>query len=210
MNHPQSFLAASVLLLTAVFAPAARANLVTLDGAFTAASSTFTFDASAYNTGAADNPLNLYYGVHPYLAYTFQMDQAASVTFTMDGTAFGGSAVLIDPAVLVYQGTIAQSVFDPVAAAGAYVGGNDDIQNGVLRNSLATLALQDGTTYTLVLTTWQSDVGGVIYNESPFGGYQATLNAPSSTVTVAAIPEPATYAALLGLATLVLAIWRRR
>ena len=82
-----------------------------------------------------------------------------------------------------------------------YVGGNDDIDTGVNRSSSLTLSLLANTTYTLVLTTWESDLGAATYGESQYGGFQTSIDSGASTTTLTVIPEPRTYGLLLSLCT---------
>ena len=179
---------------------------VVFEGALTSGSPAFSL-ASA-NQDAVLNPLALYNGAHPYDVYSFQLDTADTITIAMTGKIVGANGALIDPAVLVYQGFIAPGTYDP-AAAPTYVGGNDDIVQGVNRNSNVSLSLAANTTYTVILTTWETDLGIIDYpqDSTQFGGYEATLQTTSALISP--IPEPTTYGLLMGGATLGLVGWRR-
>jgi hypothetical protein len=203
------------VFVAAGFGAVARAQ-VTFDGALTSGTPSFTVTGSvdAQNLPVLDpviNPLPINNGEHPYDVFSFQLDQAASVTFRMNGRTGGTNGSLIDPAILIYQGLIAPGSFSGFNSTTApfYIGGNDDITAGSVRNSQVSLSLTAGTTYTLILTTWNSDQWTSSWGatESRFGDYTAALDVTGAIITP--IPESSTYALFLGLATLGLVGWRR-
>jgi len=206
VNRPVFRLAALATLLALGASRLAQAQTV-FQGTLAAGDPTFALASSTAD--AVLNPLALYNGVHPYNVFSFQLNAADSVTFQMNGQVVGANAALIDPSIAIYEGYIAPGSFSGFNAttAPAYRGGNDDIINGTQRNSLVTLNLDANTTYTVILTTWQSDLGLIQYGESQYGGYEATLL--TTTALLSPIPEPTTYGLLLGGATLGLVGWRR-
>lgn len=115
-------------------------------------------------------------------------------------------------------GSLLFTLTSPDASDTAFVNGTLSIGDGLL--TLADFSLNTaGISSTGTFTLFQSDraVSGLLGStglSTTFGGYRGTLALSGDThavqFTVSAIPEPSTYAALIGVAAVTLAIYRRR
>jgi hypothetical protein len=153
------------------------------------------------------NPASVPFGqsTHSYELFSFQVSQSdPAAKISLASQTFNGHPGMSDPVLFVYQGLIPQNGYS-ISMPGL-IAENDDGFAAPSHDSLVNLSLVSGTTYTLVLLGWNSIEGANAFNESPYGGYQISFN---TLGTITPIPEPATYAVLLGVATLGLVGWRR-
>jgi len=167
---------------------AAIAAPVTFNGELTESDGVFNRPFTLFSTSGVGTATS-------YDVFSFHVDAAG--VYSAESTAF--SAPGADTFLALYAGT-----FNPATPLINLLAVDDDSGAGAL--SLLSAALQAGTQYYLVFTT---------YDNGDFGSYTGTLNTVSGggqvilDAVTSDVPEPATLG-LLGLSLLGMSLVRRR
>ena len=114
-----------------------------------------------------------------YQVTSFTVDQAGAYDFLSISQAPAGW----DNYLFVYQ-----TAFDPTAPFSNVIIGNDDFPT-IGRSGFADVALAVGITYFAVSTGFAND---------DFGTYELTISGPGNIQVGNAVPEPATWAMMVG------------
>jgi hypothetical protein len=154
---------------------AAMTAAIVISAPASAATVSFAGDTTGsptFNRPAGTSGLSSIGTAVAYDFYTFSVDTAGSYALAAISS--------FDNYLLLYQGA-----FDPASSLTNLVAANDDGGGG--SNALLTNALLSGTSYTVVVTG---------FSNSDVGIYGLGISGPGA-ISVAAVPEPATWALMI-------------